>query len=69
MVIIKKEVLNFLGYFHFESFLCCITVMCNFQCVLLVDSNCTNVLVCLCSNFFFFLVYLLLMLVTWFLNQ
>ena len=28
--------------------------MCCFQCVLLVDSNCTNVLVCLCSNFFIF---------------
>ena len=26
--------------------------MCNFQSVLLVDSNCTNVLVCLCSSFF-----------------
>ena len=26
MVIIKKEVLNFLSYFHFETFLCCITV-------------------------------------------
>ena len=27
--------------------------MCNFQCVLLVDSNCTDVLVCLCRTFFF----------------
>ena len=24
--ILKKEVLDFLGYLHFESFLCCITV-------------------------------------------
>ena len=26
MVILKMEVLNILGYLHFESFLCCITV-------------------------------------------
>ena len=26
MGILKMEVLNFLGYLHFESFLCCITV-------------------------------------------
>ena len=26
MDILKMEVLNFMGYHHFESFLCCITV-------------------------------------------
>ena len=31
---------------------------CNFQCVLLVDSNCTNVLVCLCNNLLFYVFFI-----------
>ena len=34
--------------------------MCSFQCVLLVDSNCIDVLVCFCMSFLFF-VFLVLM--------
>ena len=42
--------------------------MCSFQCVLLVDSNYTDVMVGLCNKFISY-VFFLLMLVTWFLSQ
>ena len=40
--------------FILNHFCVVLLLMCNFQCVLLVDSNCTNLLVCLSSIFFLF---------------
>ena len=66
---IKNGSTEFCGLSSFRIIFCVVLLlMCNFQCVLLVDFSCTNVLVCLCSNFLTY-VYLLLMLVTLFLNQ
>ena len=68
VVILKMEVLRvFWVIFILNPFCVVLLLMCSFQCVLLVHSNFTNVLVCLCSNFLFS-VCLLLMIVMWFLN-
>ena len=55
-------------FFISNHFCVVLLLACNFQCVLLVDSNCINVLVCLCMTFLFFVPHLLMM-VMWFLSQ
>ena len=50
---IQTVSIELLGYLHLNHFCVVLLLMCNFQCVFLVDSNCTDVLVCLCSSFNF----------------
>ena len=44
----------FLVFFILNHFCALLLLACNFQSVLLVDSNCTDILVCLCMTFFMF---------------
>ena len=44
----------FLVFFILNHFCALLLLACNFQSVLLVDSNCTDILVCLCMTFLCF---------------
>ena len=66
---IKNGTVESSRFSSFRILFCVVSLLaCNFQCVLFVDSNCTDILVCFC-NIFLFYVFLLLMLVTRFLSQ